>query len=340
MKSFEKMWHGLAVLGTAVALAGCAAYDFDAVREMEADKSAFLKALHGEYVRLAAAETAERDWADAVYFNNKARRAALGDDVPPQEPSERLLSEEAVEELEAARTRLIDAIDARGEKKPALAARAQGSFDCWVQEREEDAQPADIAACREAFLAALEELTAFPASAVVLLPDADGSVGAIEVSNAGVTQTLSEANQGSELKGPGEAPGETFTARQEDIDRIFGRAMAAVPAPVVRLILYFKTGGTELTDESRRKLPELLEILKRRVAPEVDVVGHTDRVGSNAFNVRLSRKRAELVRDQVIAIGVEPSQVRATSHGEINPLVPTADEVPEPRNRRVEIVVR
>jgi len=340
MRHFVTACHGLLICGLVGFLGGCAGYDFDRVAKMPLTGSPFTAALHDEYVRLARAEADEGDWADAVFFNNKARLAGAGDPVPPQDPAERRLSEEAYRELHAHHARLLGAIDAASATKPEPAARAQAAFDCWLQEREEGIQPDHIAACRDAFQAALAELDSFPASAVVLLPDADGRVGVVELSSAGVTRTLDQAHQGAAIGGPGEAPGAAFIARREDIARIFGSTMAAVPEPVVRIILYFESNGTDLTAASRARLAELLGILKGRAAAEVDVVGHTDRVGSNAYNVKLSRARAELVRDRIVAIGVEPGRITTTSHGEVNPLVPTADEVPEPRNRRVEIVIR
>jgi OmpA-OmpF porin, OOP family len=179
-----------------------------------------------------------------------------------------------------------------------------------------------------------------PASAVILLPDADGSVGAVEISNAGSTTRLSQANQGAAIGGANDVPGAAFKARQEDIERVFGPAMAAAPAPVARLILYFKNDGTELTAESQRLLSALNDILTHRPAPEVDVVGHTDRVGTNDYNIGLSRARAIAVRDRIVAMGIDPARITVSAYGEVNPLVPTADGVPEPRNRRVEIVIR
>lgn len=179
-----------------------------------------------------------------------------------------------------------------------------------------------------------------PPSAVILLPDSDGHVGVIEISNAGGTTTLSQANQGAAIGEASEVPGTAFKARQEDIDRVFGPAMAAVPAPVARLILYFKNDGVQLTKESQQPLSALKAILAHRPAPEIDVVGHTDRVGTNDYNIGLSRARAIAVRDLIVAMGIAPSQIAVSAYGEVDPLVPTADGVPEPRNRRVEVVIR
>ena len=70
------------------------------------------------------------------------------------------------------------------------------------------------------------------------------------------------------------------------------------------------------------------------------VIGHTDRVGSVDENDRLSKMRAEGLRDLLIESGVPASKMEAVGRGERDPLVATDDEVDEPKNRRVEINVR
>jgi outer membrane protein OmpA-like peptidoglycan-associated protein len=69
-------------------------------------------------------------------------------------------------------------------------------------------------------------------------------------------------------------------------------------------------------------------------------VGHTDRVGTRENNFRLGLERAKLIQKLLISKGIDPNIISVASHGEDNPLVKTDDEVPEPRNRRVEIIIR
>jgi OOP family OmpA-OmpF porin len=66
------------------------------------------------------------------------------------------------------------------------------------------------------------------------------------------------------------------------------------------------------------------------------VVGHTDTSGSNAYNDKLSVRRAEAVRDALVANGVQSGAISLEGRGESDPLVSTADGVPEERNRRVQ----
>ena len=70
------------------------------------------------------------------------------------------------------------------------------------------------------------------------------------------------------------------------------------------------------------------------------MIGHTDTVGSLAFNDKLSLARAERLRETLVKLGIAPERIQATGRGKRELLVPTEDNTPEPRNRRVEISVR
>lgn len=178
-----------------------------------------------------------------------------------------------------------------------------------------------------------------PASVVILLPGEDGSVGEVEVANAQGSQVLNQAHQSSALRGK-RAPGEAKVLKPEDVERHFGETIAAVPSPAMTFILYFELDGATLTEASAALLPKILAEISRRPVPDVDAVGHTDRAGDEEYNAILAQWRAEEVRDKIVAIGVEASRIRVSSHGENNPLVATEDGVKEPRNRRVEVTVR
>jgi outer membrane protein OmpA-like peptidoglycan-associated protein len=80
--------------------------------------------------------------------------------------------------------------------------------------------------------------------------------------------------------------------------------------------------------------------LALRKVPDLVVVGHTDAVGSDQFNDELARKRADAVRAALVRRGIAGTDVVAIGRGKRELLIPTPDGVAEPRNRRVEIVVR
>jgi len=72
----------------------------------------------------------------------------------------------------------------------------------------------------------------------------------------------------------------------------------------------------------------------------IGVTGHADRSGSDAYNMALSLRRANAVKDQLVREGIPASAITVVGRGESQPLVQTADGVREPQNRRVEIVLQ
>jgi outer membrane protein OmpA-like peptidoglycan-associated protein len=133
---------------------------------------------------------------------------------------------------------------------------------------------------------------------------------------------------------------EPAVVTQEEARQAFGPALAAQPARPASFVLYFLEGRDELTPESKQVVGTILTEITKRPAPEIVVIGHTDRVGPVPYNDTLSLRRAERVRDELVKAGVAADRILVAGRGEREPLVPTADEVAEPRNRRVEINVR
>jgi len=114
----------------------------------------------------------------------------------------------------------------------------------------------------------------------------------------------------------------------------------ALPGRPASFVLYFVIGKDELTDESSAELQRVLAELKSRPIPDVAVIGHTDSVGGTEANDALSLQRAERVKGFLAGIGIDPARIQVSGRGERELLVPTGDNVAEPRNRRVEINVR
>ena len=153
-------------------------------------------------------------------------------------------------------------------------------------------------------------------------------------------RVLDKPGQATGVRGADSAPIVPIALERKTIQEIFGATFATQPEAAVTFILYFETGTTTLTDESRNKIQEMLGTVQNRNFPVLAVVGHTDRYGSSRYNEILALRRAQLVADRLVAAGADPRLIEMSSHGENNPLVPTADNIHEPRNRRVEISVR
>ncbi|HVP81301.1 MAG TPA: OmpA family protein [Thermodesulfobacteriota bacterium] len=178
---------------------------------------------------------------------------------------------------------------------------------------------------------------------IVLLPDPDGKAGAITVTTGGGSQSLDKPGYAIVVEDPNQAPSTSQPMDQKEITDVFGPALSTLPDPASRfilIILYFERDTIKLTHESKDLLAEILRTVKRRQSHEVYVVGHTDLVGKEAYNNDLSQKRANYVRDLLVSRGIKPDTLFVSYYGKARPLVPTRDEVPEPRNRRVEVIVR
>ncbi|GAB4374822.1 MAG: hypothetical protein Kow00114_37660 [Kiloniellaceae bacterium] len=174
----------------------------------------------------------------------------------------------------------------------------------------------------------------------VLLEEEDGSVGAITVANEAGSQTVTEAGAATQVASATAAPSAPQALSEEEIRQTWGATLEASPLRPRSFLLYFLTGTDILTDESRRQLPEIIDSIKEYPAPEVAVIGHTDRVGSAEANARLALDRAEAIRVLLVQEGLDPNLIQVDSHGESNPVVATEDGVAEPQNRRVEVTVR
>jgi outer membrane protein OmpA-like peptidoglycan-associated protein len=178
-----------------------------------------------------------------------------------------------------------------------------------------------------------------PRDIIVLLPDGRGKTGAIVVSSAGVERRLDRPGQTVTVEA-GSPPGLPTVIPGQEVQAIAGPALAALPKPPARFILYFEHDSVDLTVESQALLQKVIGTIRDRAPVDVSVVGHTDTVGKKEYNYALSMKRAKAVASILQGKGIDPSVLDITSHGKDNPLVPTGDQVPEPRNRRVEITVR
>src|SRR5690606_608356 len=106
---------------------------------------------------------------------------------------------------------------------------------------------------------------------------------------------------------------------------IFGPTLDALPGKPASFTLYFLEGLDELTPESKAELDRVFSELRRRPLPDIMVIGHTDTVGGLEYNDRLSRARAERLREMLVALGIPAERIQAAGRGEREPLLETAD---------------
>ena len=191
-----------------------------------------------------------------------------------------------------------------------------------------------------ALLAALSLVLAACATqqgSVVLLPDRDGKSTALVVTQGETQVPLAEPYAAAHLTSRGP---QAYRSSAEEVQTYFASALAARPLAPAQFTLYFVEGKDEFTEESKKLIDSVFSEIARRPVPDVLVIGHTDKVGTDAINDPLSRQRAEVVRNALLARGIAADKVMAIGRGKREPVVATAEGVAEARNRRVEIQVR
>jgi outer membrane protein OmpA-like peptidoglycan-associated protein len=177
-------------------------------------------------------------------------------------------------------------------------------------------------------------------NAFILVPDRDGHVSAVTVTNAKGSAVVDRAGEAVFVAGPNSAPEKPVPVDAARVQRTFGAALAAEPAAALVAIIYFGTGSSVLDPASTLELDKAVAEIRRRDSRDVSIDGHTDSTGDPQSNLRISLERARAVQDYLVRAGVNAEWMTVSYHGKGNPLVPTADNVDEPRNRRVEVIVR
>ncbi len=286
------------------------------VGAMADEGTAFDTALHKAYVARGGIEAKEGDFYNANRFLDKGAAAARGEKVLPENPDSWPGPGGSIEELEAARVRLVKALIVGGrDLAPDAAARAQVSYDCWVEEVGElhgpnmrpqrlgwgivpKGQPDDVAECKAAFESALAEVE-------------------------GALPKPPPPPEPAPEPAPPPAP---------------AAAPVAPPEPPARdYLVFFDWDDTAIRSDAAEVLDAVIEAVGTLGSSSITLVGHADRSGSDAYNQRLSEQRAARVLDYLSNRGVASGNVSTSGLGEGDTRVPTPDGVREQENRRVEI---
>ncbi|MFL6769097.1 MAG: OmpA family protein [Sphingomicrobium sp.] len=177
-------------------------------------------------------------------------------------------------------------------------------------------------------------------SSLVLLPDDEGHQGSVAVLEAGGKPTeavIAEGNSRTKLGDPTPASqplGDKGLKAQE------AALLTSLPPPAKSFVLYFAQGTVTPAPESQAVLVALRSEIASRSGPQVEVTGHTDTVGSEEDNDRLSQQRAEEVLNWLAGQGIDRSLMSAVGRGERELKEPTVDNIASATNRRVEVIVR
>jgi len=112
------------------------------------------------------------------------------------------------------------------------------------------------------------------------------------------------------------------------------------PQPARNFMLFFGNDHTNLTPQGEGVIQEAARAARANPNARITVYGNADTFGDSAYNMALSQRRAEAVRDALVADGINPATISVAGHGEEALMVSTRAGVREPKNRRVEIIVQ
>ncbi len=302
----------------ALSLIGCTGYKSEnrvkSLNMAEAVGSPFTQELARYYRDFATREHREMfDYADALHFAQKGLEAAKGKDVAPENIEDWRIREQDKEDILAARARLMDALNrnARGEA-PKLAAMAQGHFDCWIEQQEEFWQdPDEIAGCKDKFADAMDDLMAALSDKTMSDNKAKDTVP--------VTKVETKQQQST-------APPQTPVTQEED------------PVNDATFMVFFNFDSTAIARDGQEVVTAASdEILSTPIPDQITIIGHADQAGPQSYNLNLSRKRANAVKEALVSQGVPENIITIDAKGETAPLVETGGNMREPANRRVDI---
>lgn len=179
-----------------------------------------------------------------------------------------------------------------------------------------------------------------PKITVILLPDDTGATGEVVVKTDEGEVVVDKAYSYSTVARGGVLPSVPADITPETVMMEYGQLIDAQPPSPLSYTLYFRKGSTLLTPESKELLPVVHRSLIQDMPVEISIIGHSDSVGKKEYNARLSLKRANAVKKLLLDFDPALDNITVQSFGENDPLVPTPDNVSEPKNRRVEVMIR
>jgi OOP family OmpA-OmpF porin len=193
---------------------------------------------------------------------------------------------------------------------------------------------------RAGLIAVVALLGGCATSSLVLLPDDQGHQGSVAVLEAGGKPSEAVIAEGNSRTKLGSATVAPKPLGQNGLNKKEAALITGLPPPARSFLLYFEEGTVTLTPQSVAVLNQIRAEIASRSGPEVEVTGHTDTVGSEDDNDRLSTERAQEVLNWLVSQGFNRSIMSAVGRGERELKEPTMDNISSAANRRVEIIVR
>ena len=289
-------------LSIIIFLSGCSV-SYKQLSTMEGkNPSSFQEYLLNEYKQRATFEAEEmHDWNSAKLYSEKALKSLETDEIYPEEISYWKLPEENINEIRIAYDNLMTIYKDAKKIDPYNLARAISSLDCWSEQQEENWQTWDINSCKDDFLKAMHDI----------------------YEKISIEEKEQETSNKEEKNSNNETNNEVTIVTKNKNEELMQ-------------IIYFDFDKFNLSEVSKEKIKLFLDNNSSTIE-EYLVVGHTDTKGTKKYNLSLSIKRAEVVKEILINYGIQQSRIKILGKGEESLAVNTPDDTKQPANRRVEI---
>lgn len=121
--------------------------------------------------------------------------------------------------------------------------------------------------------------------------------------------------------------------------RVTAASQTILDQALANRVVEFETGSAMLTESGKLVLNDMVDALKKANAKKVEIIGHTDNQGSQAYNLALSRSRADAVKTYLVAKGIATGLIATSGMGADQPVVPNTTDEGRKRNRRIEFRV-
>ena len=242
------------------------------------------------------------DWNSAKLYSEKALEAAKGGKIEPENINYWKIPKEHKNQIKLAYDNLMSIYESALIHDPYNLANAISSLDCWSEQQEENWQTWDINNCKDSFLESMHKI----------------------YKNLAKNEKVERENSKEKSYENDNEIQSNATLVTEDINSN------------ILQIIYFDFDKSELSSISKKEIKKFLE-KNKNIINKFLIVGHTDTMGTQEYNYKLSIERANVVKNLLIDLGIKEDNIKILGKGEIDLNIKTNDEVPHPANRRAEI---
>ena len=276
---------------------------YDQVKEIDIkNPKNFQEHLLYNYKINASFEAEEmHDWNSAKLYSKKALRALNGENIYPEKITYWKLPAKTAKDIRSGYINLLSIYDEVIIKDPKNLAKAISSLDCWAEQEEEKWQTWDIDKCKNDFHTAMHDIYKL------------------------LTEEKKDAAKVTEQEVEEDSNPQVVIVTENEKKEVMQ-------------IIYFDFDNSKLSAVSKNTLSNFLDKNKNKLSRYI-IFGHTDTKGSSKYNMDLSIKRAESVKQAILDRGINPDDISIVGKGENELAIDTPDNTKHPANRRAEVKI-